>query len=367
MLFDVLGSFRAFYSRNLGKGHFLDPLTHAFLGGTLAQATGRRDLIRPLALAGVLGAVMPDLDFLIHSSSDPMKMLEYHRHFTHALFLIPAGGLIAALLFWLFSGRRYPFQFIFLAALLGYATHGLLDASTSWGTMLYWPFSQRRISWDLIAIIDPLFTLVLGLGFFAAYVYRRKGYATLALFLAATYLYLGWVQRDDSSMVQRQIAEKRGHSWERGRVLPTLGNIILWRSIYESEGRYYIDAIRKTPWGFQQYWEGGSLPKFSTEDFKNSHPNTVAAKDVDIFSWFTDGYLVPLTYLPEVVADLRYGMGANSLAPLWGISLPKDPQSHVALIRWPIQFSKNWNLLWKMILGREPKSFLYDATFQSLK
>ena len=46
-----------------------------------------------------------------------------------------------------------------LYAIMGTLSHGLLDACTSYGTRLYWPFSQYRESWDLISIIDPLFTL----------------------------------------------------------------------------------------------------------------------------------------------------------------------------------------------------------------
>ncbi len=40
--------------------------------------------------------VIPDMDVLIRSASDPLLAIEYHRHFTHALAFIPVGGLIAA-------------------------------------------------------------------------------------------------------------------------------------------------------------------------------------------------------------------------------------------------------------------------------
>ena len=41
----------------------------------------------------------------------------------------------------------------------GYATHGLLDACTSYGTQLFWPFSDERVAWNNSSIVDPLFTL----------------------------------------------------------------------------------------------------------------------------------------------------------------------------------------------------------------
>jgi membrane-bound metal-dependent hydrolase YbcI (DUF457 family) len=50
------------------------------------------------------------------------------------------------------------------AATAGYATHGLLDASTTYGTLFFWPFTDMRVAWNAISIVDPLFTLVLLLG-----------------------------------------------------------------------------------------------------------------------------------------------------------------------------------------------------------
>ena len=41
----------------------------------------------------------------------------------------------------------------------GYATHGLLDACTSYGTVLFWPFSNERLTWNNISIVDPLLTI----------------------------------------------------------------------------------------------------------------------------------------------------------------------------------------------------------------
>ena len=53
---------------------------------------------------------------------------------------------------------------VWFIALLGYGTNGLLDACTTYGTLLLWPFSNARIAWNNVSVIDPLFTLPL-LGF----------------------------------------------------------------------------------------------------------------------------------------------------------------------------------------------------------
>lgn len=61
----------------------------------------------------------------------------------------------------LFPLFRKKWQLTLAAAMIGMATHGFLDACTSYGTVLFWPWSDKRISWDIIAIIDPLFTIIL--------------------------------------------------------------------------------------------------------------------------------------------------------------------------------------------------------------
>src|SRR5215510_4472808 len=141
----------------------MDPFTHGLLGA----ATSRAILPKPdwrFTLAGAAGGMIPDMDIFIQSIRDPLLFFEFHRHFSHSLLFIPAGGFLTGVIFWLLFKRKVPLKPLALAATLGYATHPLLDACTSYGTMLFWPFSEARVAWDLISIVDPLFTLALGVG-----------------------------------------------------------------------------------------------------------------------------------------------------------------------------------------------------------
>jgi len=74
----------------------MDPLTHALLGATAAQAALGHRLGRRAWLPGALGGLLPDADILIRSTADPLLAIEYHRHFTHAFAFIPVGGVVAA-------------------------------------------------------------------------------------------------------------------------------------------------------------------------------------------------------------------------------------------------------------------------------
>ena len=132
----------------------MDPLTQGVVGAVLPQATAARGRFAASAgLLGFLAGMAADLDVLIRSSEDPLLFLEYHRQFTHSLVFIPLGGLICALVLHGIIGRRRGLKFrqSWLFCSLGYATHALLDACTTYGTMLFWPFSDARIAWNTIS------------------------------------------------------------------------------------------------------------------------------------------------------------------------------------------------------------------------
>ena len=137
----------------------MDPLSQGTVGAAFAQSTANKKNIFKISVIGFLAGLAPDLDILIQSSTDPILFLEYHRQFTHALLFIPFGSLIVALLIFQLVKNSMRFRTVYFASLLGYATHGLLDACTSYGTQLFWPFSNERVTWNNISIVDPLFTI----------------------------------------------------------------------------------------------------------------------------------------------------------------------------------------------------------------
>ena len=137
----------------------MDPLSQGTVGAAFAQSVANKNNIFKIGFIGFLAGLIPDLDVLIQSSTDPILSLEYHRQFTHSLFFIPFGSLIVALLIFPLVKSSMSLKTVYFASLLGYATHGLLDACTSYGTQLFWPFSNERVSLNNISIVDPLFTI----------------------------------------------------------------------------------------------------------------------------------------------------------------------------------------------------------------
>jgi len=275
----------------------------------------------------------PDLDILIQSAKDPILFLEYHRQFTHSLVFIPFGALICALVFyplihlrWL-QGRwpasKLSFVQIYLFCFLGYATHGVLDACTSYGTQLFWPFSNERFAWNVVSIIDPLFTLPV-IFFIILAAYRKNvRYARIAFIYAVVFLSLGLVQYQRAERAVLALAEQRGHQVERVHLKPSFANRHVWKMIYEYDGRYYVDAV-KLLWNTKVI-KGTSIQKLDVQrDFPWLPVESQQAKDIERFRWFSDGFLAVSTRNPDLIMDVRYSFLPNEINPMWGVEISKQ-------------------------------------------
>ena len=308
----------------------MDPLSQGVLGASAAQSIASEPGKQRLSLlVGFLAGMAPDLDVLIRSAEDPLLFLNFHRQFTHSLLFIPVGALFCALILYPLLRRKLKFLTIYLYAFLGYATHGLLDSCTSYGTQLFWPISDVRISWNNVSIIDPLFTLPILILIAVAFTRKQSHYARFALIYALFYLSLGVVQRERAESVVLALAEERGHIPTRLIAKPTIGNLYLWRVIYEYQGRYYVDAV-KVGWNGTPIL-GSSIDMLDVaKDYPWLSPDSIQAKDIERFRWFSEGFLARNPDDHLMIIDVRYSFLPNELSPLWVIRLkPEAPRQHV--------------------------------------
>lgn len=336
----------------------MDPITQGALGAVAAASLASAPRVRVAALLGWVGGMLPDADVFIRSASDPLLSIEYHRHFTHSLVFIPVGGLICAAALWWFVRKRLPFPLVYLYATAGYATGGLLDACTSYGTQLLWPFSDLRVSWNIIAIVDPLFTLPLIVLVGLACHRRRPMWTRWAAGFALAYLAFGVIQRERASGVQHRLAVERGHhDITRATVKPTIGNLIVWRSLYRHEGIYHVDAIRIGFFRFSKIYAGDTVAEFDHAAAVAALPaDSVLAHDIRRFAHFSEDYVVALPGRESFLTDLRYSPAPHSLEPLWGIDLSgRGPQDHVRWVEREFEDGKSGRsygmILWAMLRG----------------
>ena len=117
--------------------------------------------------------------------------------------------------------------------------------------------------------------------------------------------------------VATELAHSRGHKPERLTLKPSFGNLILWKSIYQYEERFYVDAIRTTR--SSTWCLGESIRVFDYQyHLPNLEKDSQQRKDIERFRWFSQDYL-GFDDDKNLVTDVRYSMIPNQIAPMWGL------------------------------------------------
>ena len=330
----------------------MDPLSQAAIGAAAAQSGSKVSTLRHALWIGALAGMAPDLDVLIQSDIDPLLALEYHRQFTHSLLFVPVGSLICACVFYPLVRQHLTFKRVWFFAALGYGTHGLLDACTTYGTQLLWPLTDARFAWHNVSVIDPLFTVPLLMFLLISAVRRRPRLAVYGLCWALSYLGFGLVQHQRALSVAEQIVSHRQHEPIRLEVKPGFANLLVWKALYEYEGRYYVDAVRV---GFTStYFPGESAAKFNVaRDFPFLAPTSQQAKDIERFRWFSDDWLALDDADPSLIVDMRYSQLPNAIKGLWGITVAAD-KPDAAHVDWVVQRetgAEELRAFWQQLLG----------------
>jgi membrane-bound metal-dependent hydrolase YbcI (DUF457 family) len=137
----------------------MDTVTHGLTGWLVARALpekwkGEHPGIASAVVA--LGSVLPDTDNAASLLGSELY-LRVHRGLSHSLLGITVSSLLLAMLFARF-GKSKDQGRLFLLALLGQLSHVVLDLLNSYGTQIFQPFSDARLSLDLLFVVDLLFS-----------------------------------------------------------------------------------------------------------------------------------------------------------------------------------------------------------------
>ncbi len=330
----------------------MDPITQGVIGATASLSVAKRQHIRVAALLGLVGGMAPDLDVLIRSDHDPLLFLEFHRHFTHALLFIPIAGLLLSLLMFPWVKKHCSYLHTYAYVTLGYATHGLLDACTTYGTQLFWPLNDERVAWNIISVIDPLFTLPLLVLLLLLVGFRWSRLSVLACGWVVLYLGLGLIQQQRAISSAESLAEARGHAPLVIEAKPSFGNLVVWKAIYLLDERFYVDAVRVglTP----QVISGESIDQLNlNRDFSWLDSQSQQAIDVERFRWFSNDYLAQDPRQPTRIIDIRYSMLPHQATGLWGIRLSPEADSndHAQYEVFRRADNQTRQQFWRMITG----------------
>ena len=284
----------------------MDSVTQAALGATVAGAIAGKHCNAKVLLAGAALGTLPDLDVIL-DYGDAVQNTIKHRGFSHSLLTLPPLALLISWLYCLrYSDSFWTLRRVFFLTVSVLVTHTLLDAMTTYGTQLIWPF-EGYFELRNVFIIDPLYTLPLLLGIGFALMSKHKGGRWCQSVVLLSTLYLGWgyvSQQVISERVEQNLLAQKLPN-QQVLITPTAFNTLLWRVVVMDDG---------------QYWEGlaSVLDKDKHIDFiarplghwpMEEKPNTLKGLNA-----FSHGYL---NYRVEedalIVSDLRLGM-ADSLS-----------------------------------------------------
>lgn len=314
----------------------MDSVTQAVLGAAIAEAGWRRTLGPRAVVAGAVAAVVPDLD-VVALAAGHWSMLVHHRGFTHAVFFAPLMcvpfGWIARR--WARTGSLGQWAHLMFWALF---THPLLDACTTYGTQLAYPFSRHRTATDAIAIIDPVYTGVLLLGLAVAWLARGRpkvgATASVAAIVATTaYLGFGYAQSVRAEEQFRAAIAPEGFPAEEVRAMPALGTVFAWRVVARDDARNLrlgmvstLHPHRVTPTAVP--WPDDPLVA-----------RALAHEHGQITEWFSMGLVGARVFDEDgqtVVRldDLRYGRYTDPVTPLWGARFVFDREGRLVSSEW---------------------------------
>lgn len=294
----------------------MDSITQAVLGAAVGELfLGKKLGNRALAWGAAFGT-LPDLDVVLSPFLDTAAKLWWHRGPSHSL-------LLMALAAWFLSpwlaklwrkekvSRARAGWFIFAV----WSTHVLIDCFTVYGTLVLWPFSDARVGFNHLFIVDPLFTLPMlialaRLAFLRTkkQIPQRRRINAWGLGIASAYALVSIAMKFVASAGFDADLGRRDAKVIRRMEAPTPFNILLWRSVADCGDSLWI--------GYRTVFESMKTPVRWTVYPKDAHvvENFGSAREVKALRWFSNDWWIARDHVKGAwIADMRFGEIRN-----WG-------------------------------------------------
>lgn len=212
----------------------MDPVTHAASGAVAMLALGKRPATLWALPLAALACASPDIDLVFIRT--PLEFLQLHRGITHSFAGAPVLGLLLACICRPLWQKNTPghwsFGRVWLFCIGMVLLHIWLDVVTTYGTMVFLPFSHYRVRLNSLFIIDPFITLPL---LWAVWRWRRK-HALILAALAWTFIYpasgIAINYWHTTQWQERLSAAKQDFS--ALTLLPDAFSPFFWRVLYEN-------------------------------------------------------------------------------------------------------------------------------------
>ncbi|MEZ5476215.1 MAG: hypothetical protein R3E95_01550 [Thiolinea sp.] len=281
----------------------MDPVSQAIVGSGLAQSVSRPRQLTKAAVLGGLSGMAADLDILIRpatircwpwnsTASSPMRYCSSRSVACCAPGCCMRCSAVSGP--WISAGPTLWCIWSAMAATVCWT------AAPATAPQLFWPFSNLRVSWDIVSIIDPLFTLPLIALVLLAATRKARRYALFAVLWGGIYLGLGYPQHQRAIAMVHDIAAARGHAPLSLEAKPSFANLLVWKVLYETAEDYHVLAVRPG-WPGRRSWEGNHIAKLEVRrDLPWLDPGQPQACDIERFRWFSGGFIALTHSIPTV-------------------------------------------------------------------
>ncbi|WP_273565580.1 metal-dependent hydrolase [Maribacter halichondriae] len=223
----------------------MDSLTQIVLGAAVGEVVLGKKVGNKAMLWGAVAGTIPDLDVLSQYFVDTVTAIEWHRGFSHSIFFSVLCAPIFGWLIWKLDRKKEAtfkdWSWLMFAGLL---THPILDAFTTWGTQLFWPF-DIRLAFQNIFVIDPMYTipflvcLILAMRQKRTSLKRRK-YNRMGLIVSSSYLILTLFLKGLAYKQFTASLDGQGIVYVQIDTRPTPFNSILWTANIDAGDAYLI-------------------------------------------------------------------------------------------------------------------------------
>ena len=223
----------------------MDSISHIIIGAVTGEIVAGNRLGKKALLWGAVIANLPDLDVIFQPFLSPAQSLLFHRGLTHSIvfcaLLVP---LLAKLLTIVHKKTKEQFGTWLKLSAWCLFSHIFIDCFNSYGTAVFYPFSNFRVAFDCIGIIDvllilPLFVALLCFIFVKRGSQARKTIAVSAMILSALYLCFTISTKISLERKVEQFLSRHYISYERILTSPLPLTNFVWLVIVEDEDGFF--------------------------------------------------------------------------------------------------------------------------------
>lgn len=220
----------------------MDAITHGLVGGLIARLGPTEKLGGAATAVGAIAAAIPDLDYALFVAG-PGAYYCHHREATHSI----VGGIVIATMVAGFANvatGKKAFAAFWGVALAGFLSHVLLDALTPFGTLVFFPFSDRRLAGDVLCFVDPWISSIVFAATAIGFSPRHRARASL-FGLALVIGYVGGCFGVRQLALARTQEEAKGFQGvQRIEVLPVPMLPFVWHGVVDAKAAYYVFEVR---------------------------------------------------------------------------------------------------------------------------